>query len=109
MKEGPIPFKSTKHMLLYISGEMTGLSSREGGFESLQECQTKKIMVAVAQSGRAPDCESGGCGFEPHRSPQVYGECNSVAEWHMRAADVGSIPIISPQFRTRSSVGRAPA
>ena len=42
VKEGPIPFKSTKHMLLYISGEMTGLSSREGGFESLQESQTKK-------------------------------------------------------------------
>ena len=26
-------------------------------------------MVAVAQLVRAPDCGSGGCGFETHRPP----------------------------------------
>ena len=31
---------SNAFLLLYISGEMTGLSSREGGSESLQEYQT---------------------------------------------------------------------
>ena len=28
-------------------------------------------MVNVAQLGRAPDCGSGGRGFDPHRSPQL--------------------------------------
>lgn len=28
-------------------------------------------MVNVAQIGRAPGCEPGGHGFEPHRSPQI--------------------------------------
>ena len=28
-----------------------------------------KSMVTVAQVGRALDCGSSGCGFEPHRSP----------------------------------------
>ena len=29
------------------------------------------FMVNVAQLVRVPDCESGGCGFEAHHSPQV--------------------------------------
>lgn len=85
-------------MLLYISGEMTGLSSREGGFESLQECQTKKDY-----GGRSSiwleflTVNQEVVGSIPIGHPKVNGECNSVAEWHKRAADVGSIPIISPQ------------
>src|SRR6266851_8457615 len=31
---------------------------------------TQNRMVTVAQLGRALDCGSSGCGFEPHRSPQ---------------------------------------
>src|SRR6266851_6374307 len=30
---------------------------------------TQNRMVTVAQLGRALDCGSSGCGFEPHRSP----------------------------------------
>ena len=37
-------------------------------------------MVAVAQFGRALDCESSGCGFEPHRSPQVFGLVAQLVE-----------------------------
>src|SRR6266568_3960152 len=32
---------------------------------------TQERMVTVAQLGRALDCGSSGCGFEPHRSPQI--------------------------------------
>src|SRR6266702_1847078 len=32
---------------------------------------TQERMVPVAQLGRALDCGSSGCGFEPHRSPQI--------------------------------------
>src|SRR5688572_30836178 len=32
-------------------------------------CKRSKHMVNVAQLVRAPDCDSGGRGFEPHLSP----------------------------------------
>lgn len=43
---------------------------------------TKKLvgffisMVNVAQLVRVPDCESGGCGFEAHHSPQMALKCS---------------------------------
>ena len=40
---GSSPVVHPKFLLLYISGEMTGLSSHEGGSDSLQEYQVKVV------------------------------------------------------------------
>src|SRR5688500_2890311 len=45
-------------------------------------------MVALAQSVRAPGCAPGGCGFEPHTSPQSLSTA-LVAEW-LKAPDCNS-------------------
>jgi hypothetical protein len=39
------------------------------GDRTLKTCDQEKHMVDVAQLVRAPDCGSGGRGFDPHHSP----------------------------------------
>lgn len=36
-------------------------------------------MVAIAQLVRAPDCDSGGRGFEPHWLPTFFEKAASIA------------------------------
>ena len=62
---GSNPLRGAKQMLLYISGEMTGFSCREGGSDSLQEYQTMLLYI----SGEMTGLSSREGGFE---SPQKY-------------------------------------
>ena len=52
------------------------------------EARLVKLVVGCSSVGRAPDCDSGGRGFEPHQSPQFSLFCNyrlnmqcNVREW----------------------------
>jgi hypothetical protein len=42
--------------------------------ESSSTSEAFGVMVTVAQLVRAPDCGSGGCGFNSHRSPWERGK-----------------------------------
>lgn len=58
---------------------------RQFGSESSIEGSLKFYMVIVAQSVRAPDCGSGGRGFESRLSPKVS---NSLKNFFKRSAKV---------------------
>ena len=39
-----------------------------------------------SSAGRAPDCDSGGRGFKPHRSPHLYLTPQHVVAWSPKAS-----------------------
>ncbi len=56
--------------------------------------------------GRAPDCDSGGRGFEPHRPPQIL---KRERAWRITALQLaeGAINYDAVYARAISSIGRA--
>ena len=54
----------------------------------------KSVMVGMAQLVSAPDCGSGGRGFESHYPPFLYGSlAQSVEHWTFNPGVPGSSPL----------------
>ena len=55
--------------------------------------------------GRAPDCDSGGRGFKPRRSPQIEGE-----DWEdgLTAFAAKGLPVQTPLFTPDEEIGSPP-
>ena len=59
----------------------------------------------VSSIGRVPDCESGGRGFEPHTSPQIFCQALVAQGAWSRPFPVGHIELV----RSQQAVGSIPA
>ena len=69
------------------------LSGRVDGRRNSISFNVKSVMVGMAQLVSAPDCGSGGRGFESHYPPFLYGSlAQSVEHWTFNPGVPGSSP-----------------
>jgi hypothetical protein len=90
-----IPVRAPRMFPSSSSVQDAALSRRKQGFESPREHQT---MVALAQQVRAPGCELGGRGFEPHTSPTLM---VAICDWRVAQRQSAAPTRQKPAVRSR--------
>ena len=76
---------------MVLGGQLPGRV--DGRRNSIFIENVKSVMVGMAQLVSAPDCGSGGRGFESHYPPFFYGSlAQSVEHWTFNPGVPGSSP-----------------